>query len=70
MWEERWEPALHRTLTPGEARDKQADETAAWEKGFHKLPWMERINFNKAVYRGGCRDGLQWFGALSPLVSH
>lgn len=69
MWEESWEPVFHKTLPPREAWDKQ-DETAAWEKGFHKWPRMDRIDLNKILYRAGCRHGLQWFGALSPLVTH
>lgn len=63
MWEECWEPALHRTLTPREAWDKQADETTAWEKGFHTLPWMDRIDFNKTGRMQG------WFAMVWGIIT-
>lgn len=55
--------ALHRTLTPREAQDKQADETTAWEKGFHKVPCMDRIDFNKAGRMQG------WFAMVWGIIT-
>lgn len=45
MWEEPQRLTFQRVLMYWEALDKQADEKAAWENGFHKMPWMERIDF-------------------------
>lgn len=68
MWEEPQTLTFQRVLMYGEALDKQADEKAAWENGCHKIPWMERIDFSKTIYRGGCRsDGSGYYHLL---VSH
>lgn len=46
--------------------NKQMKQQLGKRVSTHCLGWTGSI----LTRLGGCRDGLQWFGALSPLVTH